>query len=267
MFLKTTKKPNGRITLSVVQGYRDPKTGKSKQRGIKTFDYVDELEKEFDDPIAHFTAVVAKMDKTGKSSEAITQCVQAELNTLSDYTSATFEDTKLQQAAITYINLLYDQLEAAKLYDDDSDGYVTAWKKASSARSILLAQFVSDWGLSVSKDHEKALNELVSSGKSAAREADRDQKVNDLAASIELSFTKDHSVKGTATVKNDTGLDFDNIGLSVEIFDDSGVKTMTSSLNASRWLDGETIVMDCYVRGFEIPANYKIVVDNYTVAS
>ena len=211
--------------------------------------------------------LVAKMDKTGKSSEAITQCVQAELNALSDYTSATFEDTKLQQVAITYINLLYDQLEAAKLYDDDSDGYVTAWRKASSARSILLAQFVSDWGLSVSKDHEKALNELVSSGKSAAREADRDQKVNDLAASIELSFTKDYSVKGTATVKNDTGLDFDNIWLSVEIFDDSGVKTTTSSLSASHWLDGETIVMDCYVRGSEIPANYKIVVENYTIAS
>ena len=69
MYLKKTKRPNGRITLSAVQGYRDPKSGKSKQRSIKTFGYVDELEKEFDNPIAHFTEVVAKMDAERLATE------------------------------------------------------------------------------------------------------------------------------------------------------------------------------------------------------
>lgn len=62
MFLKKTKRPNGRVTLSAVQGYRDPETGRPRQRSVETFGYVDELEKEFDDPVAHFTRVVAKMD-------------------------------------------------------------------------------------------------------------------------------------------------------------------------------------------------------------
>ena len=62
MFLKKTKRRNGRITLSAVQGYRDPKTRRPKQRSVETFGYVDELEKEFPDPIAHFTKVVEEMN-------------------------------------------------------------------------------------------------------------------------------------------------------------------------------------------------------------
>ncbi len=62
MFLKKTKRPNGRITLSAVEAYRDPESKKPKQRSIQTFGYVDELKKQFSDPIAHFTQVVKEMD-------------------------------------------------------------------------------------------------------------------------------------------------------------------------------------------------------------
>ena len=69
MYLKKTKRPNGRVTLSAVQGYRDPESGKSKQRSIETFGYVDELAKEFDDPVAHFTEVVATMEAERLAAE------------------------------------------------------------------------------------------------------------------------------------------------------------------------------------------------------
>lgn len=61
MFLKKDKKPNGRIYLSIVEGYREPTTGKTKHRKVKSLGYVDELEKEFDDPISHFTDVAKQM--------------------------------------------------------------------------------------------------------------------------------------------------------------------------------------------------------------
>ena len=57
MFLKKDKKSNGRIYLSIVEGYRESTTGKTKHRKVKSLGYVDELEKEFDDPISHFTEV------------------------------------------------------------------------------------------------------------------------------------------------------------------------------------------------------------------
>jgi len=61
MFLKKDKKPNGRIYLSIVEGYRESTTGKTKHRKIKTLGYVDDLEKEFDDPISHFTEIAKQM--------------------------------------------------------------------------------------------------------------------------------------------------------------------------------------------------------------
>ena len=61
MFLKKDKKPNGRIYLSIVEGYRESTTGKTKHRKVKSLGYVDKLEKEFDDPISHFTEIAKQM--------------------------------------------------------------------------------------------------------------------------------------------------------------------------------------------------------------
>ena len=60
MYLKKTKSRSGRVSLSAVQGYRD--NGRVRQRTVRTFGFVDELEAEFDDPVAHFMQVVAEMD-------------------------------------------------------------------------------------------------------------------------------------------------------------------------------------------------------------
>ena len=60
MYLKKTPNKKGRVSLSAVQGYRD--NGRVRQRTVATFGFVDELEKEWPDPVAHFTEVVAAMD-------------------------------------------------------------------------------------------------------------------------------------------------------------------------------------------------------------
>lgn len=62
MQLKTSKS-NGRPYLSIVQGYRDPITKKVKHKTIKSLGYIDVLEKEFSDPVSHFSKVVAEMNE------------------------------------------------------------------------------------------------------------------------------------------------------------------------------------------------------------
>lgn len=62
MFLrKSTNKKTGRTYLSIVHGFRD-KDGSSRSKTIKSLGYLDELEKEYDDPIAYFTAEARRMD-------------------------------------------------------------------------------------------------------------------------------------------------------------------------------------------------------------
>ncbi len=69
MYLKRTPTKSGRVSLSAVQGYRD-ENGRNRQRTIKTFGFVDELEAEFPDPVAHFRDVVAAMDAERLEREA-----------------------------------------------------------------------------------------------------------------------------------------------------------------------------------------------------
>jgi transposase len=53
----------GRTYLSIVQGYRDPATKKVRHKTIKSLGYLDDLKKEFEDPVAHFKAVVEEMNQ------------------------------------------------------------------------------------------------------------------------------------------------------------------------------------------------------------
>lgn len=71
MFLKkSTRKDTGRTHLSIVQGYWDNNSKQSRTKTIKTLGYLDDLQKIYDDPIAHFEKVVADMNQKQLESNA-----------------------------------------------------------------------------------------------------------------------------------------------------------------------------------------------------
>ena len=202
-----------------------------------------------------------------KSVEYYEKIVDAELSQVEQYQTAQFQDSKLQENAIAYINALKDQHAAAGLYETDKDKCTQDWQKAYDKRTELLRLFVDDYGLTVSGPHQDSLNDLVSHGKKVTRENDERAAVESLAASIVPEFTEQYSTyTGKATVTNNTGYDFDTISFKVELFDESNVKVETTGMYASHWLNGETIVLDCYTSVQEPPATVKVVADYYQVA-
>lgn len=60
MFLIKEKRKNG-TNLCIVQSYRDPITKVSKTKRIMNVGYLEDLQKQYDDPIAHFQEVAKKM--------------------------------------------------------------------------------------------------------------------------------------------------------------------------------------------------------------
>ena len=69
MYLKKAKSTKtGRTHLSIAHNYRDEK-GKNRTRTIQSLGYLDVLEKEHSDPIAHFNALVAEMEAERVVSE------------------------------------------------------------------------------------------------------------------------------------------------------------------------------------------------------
>lgn len=69
---KTFRKQSGRTYLVIAQKYRDPKTNTTKERTIKSLGYLDELEKEYADPTAHFQEVARKMTEEENAKRKIT---------------------------------------------------------------------------------------------------------------------------------------------------------------------------------------------------
>ena len=73
MYLKKTyRKQSGRTYLVIAQKYRNPKKNTSTDRTVKSLGYLDELEKEYDDPIAHFKEVARKMTEEEKAKKKLT---------------------------------------------------------------------------------------------------------------------------------------------------------------------------------------------------
>ena len=62
MYLKKSKVKKGRIYLSIAEGNYDPKTKRTKTSNILKIGYLDDLMNEHTDPIAHFSAIVDKMN-------------------------------------------------------------------------------------------------------------------------------------------------------------------------------------------------------------
>jgi len=68
MYLKTAfRKTSGRTHLSIAQNYRD-EAGKTRTLTIESLGYADEYTDKYEDPIAHFKEVVAKMERERKES-------------------------------------------------------------------------------------------------------------------------------------------------------------------------------------------------------
>lgn len=69
MYLKKSKRKNGRIYLSIADGYHDPKKGYSRTINVQKIGYLDTFLDQYDDPIAHFEEVVAQMNSEKKASK------------------------------------------------------------------------------------------------------------------------------------------------------------------------------------------------------
>lgn len=61
IYLKKTKQKSGRIYLSIVDTYRDKEKGYARTITVEKVGYLDELEKDYDDPIAHFKERVEQL--------------------------------------------------------------------------------------------------------------------------------------------------------------------------------------------------------------
>lgn len=71
MYLKKTPQKNGRIYISIVDGYYDKQKGYSRQVTIEKLGYLDELEKQYEDPIEFFSKRVQELKNEKAERKAL----------------------------------------------------------------------------------------------------------------------------------------------------------------------------------------------------
>ena len=72
MNLKQSRRKDGRVYLSIEKGYRDKATGKPRAKTVKSLGYLDVLERQYDDPIAHFKEVARQMTEQEQALNKLT---------------------------------------------------------------------------------------------------------------------------------------------------------------------------------------------------
>ena len=112
MFLKKTPNKSGRINLAIVDGYYDKATKKTKHKVIESLGYLDELEKQYDDPIDYFTKRAKKLTEEKKIG-------QAPINfTFYDSDRLCVGDNLKKNFGYTALSKIYHELEINKFFNN-----------------------------------------------------------------------------------------------------------------------------------------------------
>ena len=106
-------KSNGRTYLSIAHGYRD-ENGNVRTKTIKSLGYLDVLQKDYPDPIAHFRNVVAEMNKKEAENKPPATVILDVKETL------TSESHRRKNLGYAVLSKIYHELELPSFFNNIS---------------------------------------------------------------------------------------------------------------------------------------------------
>lgn len=132
MFLKKVKGYKGRVYLQIVRGFRN-EAGKTSHEVVKSLGYVDDLEQEFPDPIAHFTKVAKAMTNNEERDKAIK---------LDTYKTLTAGASSLRNAGYLALKPLVEALRLEQIGDALGQKHQTRAKIAEILGFLVYSQIL-----------------------------------------------------------------------------------------------------------------------------
>lgn len=175
-----------------------------------------------------------------ESIEDMQSYIQAELDQVSQYESATFEDTKLQEKALRYINVLKDSYENASYSLSDKD--YDKWQEYIDERAVLIKDFVDNYGLTVSSKYQATMDEFLANGQSVATENAQKDAIDKLVKGLDFEVTEDDGYGWktySATFENTTDYDVADLSLEINLLDSEGVIVGTEYADVSNVKKGQ----------------------------
>ena len=135
MYLKKSKMNNGRVYLSIAEGKRDPQTKRIHTVNVQKIGYLDALQNEYPDPIAHFSKVVEEMNsKKEQGNKHITIAIDENIKIVGN-----------QRKNFGYMALsaVYHELEIDKFFAYRQKYIDTDYNMNSIMRLLVFARLLS----------------------------------------------------------------------------------------------------------------------------
>lgn len=200
------------------------------------------------------------------TADSLAETVSVEIEKLTPYKTRQFEDAKLQEKFLSYLNLLEESKELTKDMGVNDDTFYDDWDSLYNERTVMLKEFVDNYGLAVDEAHQETLDDLLRRGQAVEKASSERDAVEQLVASLDFDKTSDEEglfFTYTAVGENDTELNLEDVSLTLALYDEDGVKVEETYAGTSSWSKGEKVKFEAM--SDVDAAEVKVSLDYYTV--
>lgn len=190
----------------------------------------------------NFTNKVDDNEKTEEEYvENLKKATNLELQTLNDFSNKKFNDSKLQEAAIAYINELKNGITVLDTYGSKS--FDQDWDNHYASRTKMIVHFVDNYDINISEKYKKTLNELKAHGNEVIKNETIEKSIqalfNNVTFEIEPQEYESDYKNYATTIENTTENDINNLSATVNLLDNSGTIVDSQYLYADNWKKGQ----------------------------
>ena len=175
--------------------------------------------------------------------------IDKELNVIEKYTEEKFEDKKLQEMALKYINLLRDHKEICALMTVNYEQYEAEFQPIYNERSKIIEAMVKDYGMSVEDEYQNFLNDFIANSQMVVDEERKEEAINQMIASVHFEMVQDDGSgykTYQAVVENNTGIDFNTFSVSINLLNADGIIVETVYDQVSAFKNGSKAQFEFY---------------------
>lgn len=169
--------------------------------------------------------------------------INAELDCIGKYKDEKFEDSKLQEETISYINLLNDHIEICDYIPVDYYGkYLEEFQPIYDGRSKIIQDMADNYGLTVSDKFQSNLDEFKTNSKLVQEKDAQEQAIDSMLSNITFEEVPDEYAGDWKTyqgvVENTTGSDFSTFAVNINLLNADGVIVETAYDQVSNFTNG-----------------------------
>lgn len=225
------------VILSLVAcGGQEPEDKMYDEDFIK--DFIDGLEKRWD---------YSDKNTSTDEKESLDKAINLELDSISKYGGLPFEDSKLQEKSLAYINELKSGLDVLSTYGADS--FYQDFEKHTAKRTQLITEINEMYPLEFKDKFQPTFEEFLSRGQEVIKEEGIQEEAEALLNNIkfeaqEPEYEGSDYVTYEATAENTSEYSFTSYSISIELMDEDGIVADKTYCYIDDWTPGKKVKID-----------------------